>query len=380
MSRIKSGTFFLYMVISQIIAILEEWAPTWVAMDWDNVGLQVGDPQRRVSKILVALEVTPKVIDEAISKKADLIITHHPLLFRPLSSVTGSDPIGRMVLKLAENKIALYSAHTNLDFTKGGVSFVLAERLGVQNIRFLKPLDNTLAKIIVFVPETHLNIVRNAMAQAGAGVIGEYSLCSFASKGEGTFVGSSISHPAVGKKEKLEVVQEIRLEMVAPRAKVHSVVSAMKDVHPYEEVAYDVVNLETPSSSFGEGAIGELKKPIPLRTFLKHTKRSLKTSCLRYCGNLSAPIQRVAVCSGAGSNTISDALRSKADVLVTADVGYHKFQGIAGSLALVDAGHWETEQIIVPVIVHRIQRVLIQTNAQVKVYASQINSNSIQMY
>lgn len=365
------------MIISQLIEVLEEWAPRWTAWERDNVGLQIGDPHRRVSKVLVALEVTPNVVEEAIARKVELIITHHPVLFRPLQSVTNLDPIGAMVLKLAENRIALYCAHTNLDFVKHGVSFLLAQKLGLQNIRFLKPLDDMLAKIVVFVPEAHLEAVRNAMARAGAGIIGEYSHCSFASRGEGTFLGSSESEPSVGKKGKLEVVPEVRLEMVAPRARVHHIVAVMKDIHPYEEAAYDVQYLATPSSNYGMGAIGELPKQVPLKKFFKHVKRVLGTTYLRCNRNDDHSIQRVAVCGGAGSDLIPDALRAKADVFITADVGYHKFQNLPDSFVLVDAGHWETEQFIVQGIAHRLQKVVTQTGAPVRVFLSNSQKNAV---
>ncbi|MCX7983896.1 MAG: Nif3-like dinuclear metal center hexameric protein [Bacteroidetes bacterium] len=365
------------MIISQLIEVLEEWAPRWTAWDRDNVGLLVGDPHRRVSRILVALEVTPKVVDEAITRKVELIITHHPLLFRPLMHVTSTDPIGAMVLTLAENRIALYAAHTNLDVAKNGVSFLLAEKLGLHNVRFLKPLEQSLAKIVVFVPEVYVESLRTAMARAGAGVIGEYSYCSFATRGEGSFFGSSASDPSVGKKGKLEVVPEVRLEMVAPRARLSHIVTVMKDVHPYEEVAYDVVNIETPSSNYGMGAIGEFPKPMPMKKFLKHVKKVLRTQYLRCSTINGVSVHRVAVCGGAGSELLQDAARAKADVFLTGDVGYHKYHNVPNSLVLIDAGHWETEQFIVHGIVHHLQKVLSQTGSAVKVLVSTAQRNAV---
>lgn len=365
------------MIISQLIEVLEEWAPRWAAMERDNVGLQIGDPQRRVSRVLVAFEVTPKVVEEALARKAELLITHHPLIFRPLSALTTSDKVGKMVLKLSENKIALYSAHTNLDSAEGGVNFALAEALGLQNIRFLKPLSGTLAKIVVFVPEAHLDSVRNAMAQAGAGIIGKYSSCSFTVKGEGTFFASPSAHPYVGKQGKLERVNEMQLEMVVPRALVPQVVATMKDVHPYEEVAYDVLPVDTPNPNYGIGVLGELKKPESSTMFLKRIKRKLSASVIRYSTGYTSDIKRVALCGGAGSDLLWEAVRAKADALVTADVGYHLFHGLPDSFLLVDAGHWETEHLIVPVMANRLQQVVAQTNAPVKIYTSDVITNPI---
>ncbi len=368
------------MVISQITAVLEEWAPRWVAMERDNVGLQVGDAHRRVSRVLVAFEVTPKVVEEAIAKKAELIITHHPLIFRPVHSITAHDTIGRLLLKLAENKIALYSAHTNLDFTKDGVSYTLAEKLELQKIRFLKPLEQTLAKVIVYVPEDHIESVRNAMAQAGAGVIGDYSYCSFSTRGVGSFIGSPLSQPVIGKKGELEFVNEIKLEMLTPRHQLPSVISAMKDVHPYEEVAYDIVYVENPNVNYGIGAIGELKKPVSLNSFLKMVKRKLGVQLLRYAGKRATELKSIAVCGGSGSDMVNDAVRAGADAFITADIKYHSFHSLPESFILIDAGHWETEQLIVSKIVTRLQNVINQTGANVKIYTSHINTNPIQIF
>ncbi len=219
---------------------------------------------QNVTKILVTLDVTNQTVAEAISRKAELIVSHHPLLFRPPSSITTSDTIGELILQLAEHKISLFSAHTNLDFTKGGVSFALAETLGLKNIRFLSPLKNSLSKIVVFIPEGHVEQVMHAMTHAGAGIIGKYSSCSFGSKGIGSFRGSSSSNPFKGKRQNLEFVNETRLEMIAPRARVNGVIAAMKAVHPYEEAAYDIYNVENPNPNFGMGAFGTLPKPQPL--------------------------------------------------------------------------------------------------------------------
>ena len=253
--------------VAHIIQVFEEWAPKWVAWEKDNVGLQVGNTRRNVTKILVTLDVNQHIVDEAITQKADLIVSHHPLLFRPPSSVTADDAIGTLVLQLAERKISLFSAHTNLDFTRGGVSFALAEQLNLHGIQFLSPLKKSLAKIIVFIPDAYTGRVMNAMAQAGAGVIGNYSSCSFGTKGTGSFYGAPASSPFVGRNGKLESVEETRLEMIAPRTDVARVIAALKGVHPYEEPAYDVYFIENTNPNFGMGALGRLPKPQSLEHF-----------------------------------------------------------------------------------------------------------------
>jgi dinuclear metal center YbgI/SA1388 family protein len=364
--------------VTDIIQALEEWAPRWVAWEKDNVGMQVGDRLQNVSRVLVTLDVTKQIVNEAIARNAELIISHHPLLFRAPSSITTDDTVGELILRLAEHKISLFSAHTNLDFTRDGVSFALAEKLRLQNIQFLSPLKNSLAKVVVFIPEGHVEHVMHAMTQAGAGIIGKYSSCSFGTTGKGSFRGSSSSKPFRGKPQNLEFVAETRLEMITPRAQANNVVAAMKTVHPYEEVAYDIYQVENPNPNFGMGAIGTLVQPQPLETFLKFIKRTLDCEILRFTGKTATKVQNIAVCSGSGSDLLSDALAAKADVFITADVRYHAFHAAAGNIALVDAGHWETEQIILGTIADRIRSVARKENKPLTVWITKHNTNPIQ--
>jgi dinuclear metal center YbgI/SA1388 family protein len=365
------------LFVSDIVEWFEEWTPRWAAWEKDNVGLQVGNRNQKIFRILVTLDVTKKVVSEAIAGKADCIISHHPLLFRPLASVTTSESVGEMVLQLAQHKISLFSAHTNLDCTEGGVSFALAEKLGLQNIRFLSPLKNSLAKIVVFVPESHRTAVMQAMIKAGAGIIGKYSSCSFSTQGIGSFFGSSTSQPFLGKSRNLEFAEEVRLEMISPRARIKGIITEMKAVHPYEEVAYDVFHVENPNPNFGMGAIGTLPKPQPLKTFLKFIKKTLRSEVLRFTDTKKTNIQNVAVCGGSGSELLSDALAANADVFVTADVRYHTFHAAAHTLAIVDAGHWETEQIVLKPIADRIRAAARKANEPLTVWVSQYKTNPI---
>jgi dinuclear metal center YbgI/SA1388 family protein len=364
--------------VNDIIAAFEDWAPKWAAWEKDNVGLQVGNRLQNVSKVLVTLDVTKQTVAEAISKKAELIISHHPLLFRPPSSITMSDMTGELILQLAEHKISLFSAHTNLDSTQGGVSFALAEALGLKNIRFLTPLKNSLSKIIVFIPEGHVERVMQAMTQAGAGIIGKYTSCSFGNKGIGSFRGSSSSRPFLGKRQKLEFVNETRLEMIAPRGRLNGVIAAMKTVHPYEEVAYDIYNVENQNSNFGMGAFGTLPKPQPLGRFLKSVKRTLNSGTLRFTGRTANKVQNIAVCGGGGSDLLSDAIAAKADVFITADIRYHTFHTAAGKIALVDAGHWETEQVVLRPIADRIRSIVQKADEPLTVLITKHRTNPIQ--
>jgi dinuclear metal center YbgI/SA1388 family protein len=365
--------------VSNIIQLLEDWAPKWVAWEKDNVGLQVGNEQNKVTRILVTLDVTKFIVNEAITQKVELIISHHPLLFRPLSAIIASDPVGELALRLAEHKIALFSAHTNLDFTQGGVSFTLAEKLGLQNIRFLTLLKQSLAKIVVFVPEGHVEHVIRAMTQAGAGVIGKYSTCSFGSKGKGSFYGSEASKPFLGKRGNLEFVEETRLEMIAPRANISGAVAALKAVHPYEEPAYDIYFIENSNPNFGMGAIGTLPKPQSLGYFLKSVKKSLGAGTLHYTGSLTHKIQTIAVCGGAGSDLLADAMSAKADAFVTSDVRYHAFQKAEGTIALIDAGHWETEQVILQPIANRLRSAALTAQKPLTVFITKHKTNPIKI-
>jgi dinuclear metal center YbgI/SA1388 family protein len=365
------------MTVGDIEKIVEQWAPKWSVWDGDNVGLQVGDRRKRVKQVLVALDATRRVITEAINKKVDLIVTHHPLLYRPLSSVTTSDEVGRLVLTLAQHGIALYSAHTNLDCAFGGVSFALGASLGLQDMKFLSPRESSDVKIVVFVPPAHTDRVASAMMSAGGGTIGRYDACSFRSSGTGTFYAGTAANPSVGSRGTLEHIEEVRLEMVAPMALSEDVVAAIRKVHPYEEVAYDIYPVRNHSANFGMGVIGQLKRTISLRTFLLLVKRSLNTKGLRFRGDLGQNVRSIAVCGGSGSHLLETAIRAQADAFVTADVKYHTFQAAAGRIALVDAGHWETERPILEPLASRVSDAAHQAHAKIEVHISNAATNPV---
>ena len=339
------------------------------------IGLQIGNRERRVRRVLVALDVTPEVVKEAIGKKADLIVSHHPLLFHPPSSITTGDELGKSLLTLAEKRIAVFSAHTNLDCARGGVSFALAEALGLRGTEFLAPLKDTLVKIAVFVPSGHVDAVAGAMGKAGAGAIGKYDSCSFRTVGTGTFRGSEASNPFLGQKGKLESVEETRIEMIAPRANAPSILTAMKAAHPYEEVAYDLYPLQNTDPEHGMGTVGTLTKPMTLGSFLKRVKITLRAEAVRYTGRLNRQVRRVAVCGGSGSNLLQNAIATHADAFVTADVKYHAFHEAGDRLALIDPGHWETEHVILKPIAERLKRHARTTGEPLEVFTTNIRTN-----
>ncbi len=365
------------MTVADIEKVMEGWAPVWTAWNHDNVGLQLGERARRVSKILLALEITDGVVREAIRKKIDLIVTHHPPLFHPLSSLTDATPSGRNLLALTQRNIAVYSAHTNLDAARDGVSFALARLLGLREVTFLAPLKDTLVKIVVFVPSSHAERVSREMSAAGAGIIGQYDSCSFRVRGQGTFRGGAQSNPRAGKRGVLETVDETRLEMIAPKAEVDRIVRAVKNVHPYEEVAYDILPVSTPSANFGMGAIGHLDRAVPLSSFLRTTKRVLHAERIRYVGTPRTNIRTVAVCGGSGSELLDTAIRAGADAFVTADVRYHAFHDAVGRIALVDAGHYETEHGILEPLRQKLNEAARQSNQKVSVALTQSLTNPI---
>lgn len=337
--------------VSHIASEIEAWAPPATAQSYDNVGLQVGRFDRPVSRVLVALDLTPAVVAEARDENVDLIITHHPTIFRPLRNLTPGSLPSALALALAEAGIALYASHTNLDAALDGVSFALARTLGLDNVSFLEPLRDTTLKLVTFVPVTHADALREGLARAGAGRIGEYDSCAFVSAGQGYFRASKAANPFIGSAGgEVEKAEEMRVEVEVDRWDLSRVISALREVHPYEEVAYDVYPVNQPSTRYGMGAIGQLAEPQTLEAFLSSAAHSLNTPALRYVGEPAALISRVAVCGGSGSDLISTAARAGADVLVTADVTYHRFFETMDErgrikMAIVDAGHYETESM-----------------------------------
>ena len=337
--------------IADVTDALEAWAPPGSAQDYDNVGLQVGDASRTVDTALLALDATPQVLEEAQEIGADLIVTHHPLLFRPLDGVTADSYVSNLALRLAESETALYSIHTNLDAAPGGVSFALADRLGLTEVGFLDGFDETLYKLAVFVPEDAFDDVREALADAGAGRIGDYEACAFAVEGTGFFKPGADTDPYIGEAGgDVESAQERKLEVEVARWNVGRVMGALHDAHPYDEVAYDLYPVHQSNSQAGLGALGTLPEPEPMPDFLDRVADRLDAGSLRYAGDDDDTVERVAVCGGAGSDFIGTALGAGADAYVTADVKYHEFFNVLGTdgtpeMALVDPGHYESEAL-----------------------------------
>jgi dinuclear metal center YbgI/SA1388 family protein len=362
-----------------IIKYLEDWAPKGIAWDKDNVGLQIGNPEIKVKNILLSLDLSNAVIEDAIKTKCNFIITHHPLLYYPLKNLDFSrNQNARMIEKLIKNDITLYSAHTNLDFTKHGVSHQLAKRINLKQIRFLKNLSNQV-KLAVFVPLSDINKVADAVHQSGGGIIGEYSHCSFRTSGTGTFKGSQESNPSIGSKGKIEYVEEVKLEVLVDEWNLNGVIKAMQKAHPYEEVAYDIYTLKNENINYGMGAIGKLEDDMSMKEFLDFISSKLKVANFRFTTGNKKKIETVAVCGGSCGELIDEAVRQNADAFITADLRYHTFQDAEGKILLIDAGHYETEIPILDEIQKRLKTFLAK-NEKIRVLKFKGSTNPIVFY
>ncbi len=332
------------MKIREIISSIEDFSPLSLQEDWDNSGLQIGNTNDEADSALITLDVTEEVIDEAILHGEKLIISHHPLIFSGLKSITGKSSVERIIFKAIKNNIAIYSAHTNLDFAKGGVSWKMAEMLGLQEISTLLPLKGILKKIVTYVPVDHINQVRSAIFSAGGGSIGNYDLCSFNVEGTGTFRGNETTNPFVGVAGTEHHEKEIRTEIVFPSFAQGNIISALLKAHPYEEVAYDIYPVENTHSCIGLGVVGFLKEETDAEIFLNYLKSVFKCDAIKYSGNIDKKIKKAALCGGSGSSLLKQAIASKADVFVTGDFKYHQYFESENKIIVADIGHFESEQ------------------------------------
>lgn len=344
------------MTVKDILNCITEIAPLQWQESYDNAGLQVGDLNAEAHKALICLDITEEVVDEAIAKHCNVIVSHHPLIFKGLKHLTPQTYIERAVMKAIKHDIAMISMHTNLDNSYLGVSRVLAERLGLKNLRILQPLEGHLKKLVVYVPLSAAEAVRNAMFEAGAGCIGNYDSCSFNAQGQGSFRAGEMAHPYVGEIGKVHFEDEVRIETVVPKYALNQVIAAMLKVHPYEEVAYDVFALENEFQQAGAGIVGEFETAKSETEFLALVADAIGTPCLRHSALTGRKIKKVALCGGSGSPFMGDALRQKADAYLTADIKYHDFFIPEKEMLLVDGGHFETEQFTKELISGLIQK------------------------
>ena len=333
---------FEIMRVKDITAAIEAFAPLYLQESWDNSGMQVGDPESEVTGVLLCTDVREEIVDEALERGANMIISHHPLLFRGLKKITGRSYQERIVARAIKHDIAIYCAHTNMDSAVGGVNFKMAEKLGMTNAQVLDPQQGTQRKIIVFAPIEASAQVEKAMCDAGAGHLGNYDNCSYTMNGTGHYRPLNGAEPWAGEVGETHSEPEVRIEVLVNKALCGRVVAAMLKAHPYEEPAFDIIDLENTDKYAGLGVIGDVE-PQDAQQFLEKVKQAFEVKSMRYSGNLNRKVSRIAMCGGAGAEFIGLAMAQGADLYITGDMKYHEFQGNEDRIILADIGHYESE-------------------------------------
>ena len=333
------------MKIKEIIDYLEQLAPLDLQESYDNAGLIVGDANREITKVLISLDCTEAIVKEAIDKGCNLIISHHPIVFKGLKKFNGKNYVERTVIKAIEHKVALYAIHTNLDNVTGGVNTKIADKLGLENQAILESKTDVLRKMVVFVPRSYVEDVRQALFDAGAGKIGKhYDQCSFNTAGYGSFRPLKGADPTIGEIDVQERVEETRIEVIYLKSNERKLLLALYEAHPYDEVAYDLFDIQNTATEIGAGMIGNLADPMAELEFLAYLKDKLRLNVIRHTALLDKKVSRVAVCGGSGGFLLGAAKRSGADFFVTADYKYHEFFDAEGEIVIADTGHFESEQ------------------------------------
>jgi len=362
--------------ISDITAELEKVAPSSLQEDYDNSGLITGEADTLITNALVCLDCTEAIIDEAIRSNCNLVIAHHPIVFKGLKRLNGNNYVERTIIKAIRNHIAIYAIHTNLDNVfYQGVNTKIAEKLGLQSCKILNTKEGKLAKLVTFVPVAYADLVRNALFEAGTGQIGNYDACSFNTEGIGTFRGNEQSNAFVGKKGELHSESETRIETIFPLYLKSKILTALSTAHPYEEVAYDITLLQNSWQVAGSGMIGELPMALPSEEFLELLKRNMQTGVIKYTPFANV-IKRIAICGGSGSFLLRKAIQAGADAFVTSDFKYHDFFDAESKLMICDIGHYESEQFT-PELIIEILRKKFVTFAPV---LTKTNTNPVNYY
>lgn len=338
------------MKIKEVINYLETKCPPAYQESYDNCGLITGNATQNITGALLCLDSTEEVIKEAIKLKCNLVIAHHPILFSAIKKLTGKTYAERVIIDAIKHDICIYAMHTNLDNIYEGVNNKIAGKIGLKNLNILSPKKGLLKKLVTFCPRDKADEVRNAIFAAGSGVIGNYDECSFNSPGMGTFRAGEGATPYVGTKGQRHYEKEERIETVYPAYREAAIIEALLDSHPYEEVAYDLYDIDNSHPRIGSGMIGELSKPMKEKDFLAHLKKTMKLECIRHSPLLSKTIKKVAVCGGSGSFLLPDAIQKGVDILVTADFKYHQFFDADNKIVIADIGHYESEQFTPEII------------------------------
>ncbi len=364
------------MKIANILAMLDNLAPSSYQESYDNAGLIAGNSSLECTGVICSLDATEEVILEAKNKGCNLVVAHHPIIFGGLKKITGKNYVERAIIAAIKNDIAIYAIHTNLDNLLSGVNGKMADKLGLENRKVLLPRQNSLMKLYVYVPLEDADKVREALFKAGAGKIGKYSECSFNIHGTMTFNPGEGTNPYSGEIGKREVSPEEKIEAIFPAYLKEKLVAAMIEAHPYEEVAYDLVALNNYSNEIGSGLIGELPQPMEAQAFLQLVKQQFGLQVIRHTPLLNKKVEKVALCGGAGSFLIKNALAAGADLYITADVKYHEFFDADGKLVIADIGHWESEQFTIDLL-HDVLRANFTTFAVLK---SEMKTNPVEYF
>lgn len=358
------------MKIQEVIEYLNTTFIPAYQETYDNSGFLVGDPTQEITGVLVALDLTPAVIEEAIENKANLIVTHHPFMFNGVKRITPADETGRMIMRLVEQHICHYAAHTNLDNMRHGVSGILAEKLGLQHCHVLRPVEGSLRKLVTYCPTANAEAVRTALFNAGAGSIGAYDCCSYNLEGTGTFRAGEGTHPFCGTQGELHHEAETRIEVIYEKRVERKLIHQLLKAHPYEEPAYDCIPITNAFPEVGGGTIGVLPHPMPTHDFLLQVKQVLGLPTLRCSALCKDTVSRVAVCGGSGNFMIGDAKTAGADIYMTGDLKYHDFQQAEGDIVLAEIGHYESEQFAKEIIYCAISK-------KFRTFACQISKHSV---
>lgn len=353
------------MKLHEVIYFLESLFPKKLAENWDNSGLQIGDLNSEIKKVLIVLDISDSVVKLAVDKKYDLILTHHPFIFNPIKSINTADNIGKLIKELIKNNINLYTMHTNLDVCLTGVNYALAQKLEIKNYSLLSiNNEKNLYKLYLYVPIDHAEFMRQKLFKVKAGQIGDYEYCSFNFNGMATFYPQEDSDPYIGSKNEINYVKETKIEIIVEENKINRIKETIHKFHPYEEPAFDIIKLENLKEVYGYGGIGNIIE-CNLLDYAKKVKENLNCSNIRlYCNDQDKKVQRIAFCGGSGSSFINDAIRKKADVYITGDLKYHDIQhALSNDLSLIDAGHYYTE---VPVLKF-LKNYLVEQNKDINV-------------
>jgi len=364
------------MKICEVTKYLETLAPLSSQESYDNSGLIVGSNDWELSNALICLDSLENVVDEAIQYNCNLIIAHHPIIFKAIKSITGKNYVEKVILKCIKNDIALYAIHTNFDNYKLGVNYEIGQRLGLNDLRVLDPKSGTFFKVIVFVPTDHRDIVAKAMFESGAGRIGNYHSCGFFNEGTGTFTPTKNANPYIGEINKAEFVPESRVEVLVDKNNLSSVIGAMKNAHPYEEIAFDVIALENSNIDLGSGMIGDLTEAVDTKEWLSFVKKEFSCGVIRHTNIIKEKVKKIAFCGGSGSFLLEKAKQQKADVYLSADFKYHEFFDAEDEILIVDIGHFESEQYTIK----RLNSILTKKFPTFVPRLSKINTNPVHYF